>query len=251
MRLLEPRRHAADERCACARRACVHRQIVLRGYIQGTLSSWETAILNTNVTTRDDLAPGLCGRVPTAAELEQAKVYDCRMPAVDQKYDEENLYRGGWFKSTQLTYDPVGAAAFAVELLNFTEMQSPYPETPEQMADTGCTSVARETRWALTWVESNATTHPFWLHFVNSNSTATEKGQLQPTTFMRDIVSRRRRTADVFDVWMYNSLVIAVDSLVPYKTKLRESARSRQPDTPTPVCHVSLSLCACSDGPEY
>ena len=155
------------------------------------------------------------------------------MPEVDQKYAEEKLYRGGWFKSTQLTYDPVGATTFAVELLGFTAMQSPYPETPQQMADTGCTLLARETRWALGSFESNATSHAFWLHFVNSNSTATEKGQTQPTAFMRDIVSRR--TADVFDVWMYTSLIFAVDSIEPYKTKLRNSARSAQPDSHKPV----------------
>jgi hypothetical protein len=101
-------------------------------------------------------------------------------------------------------------------------MQSPYPETPEDMAATNCSTLTRETRWALThFPNADGGTDPFWLHFVHSESVNMPGSRVQATNFYKHVISQR--TATAFDVWMYNSLVFAVDSLVPFKAKLRES----------------------------
>jgi hypothetical protein len=96
------------------------------------MSTWETAIQDINATTRHALAPSLCGRLPTSAELAAGKVFDCRMHDVDKRYDEQSLYPdyGGWFKSTQLSYDIEGARKFAVEVRGATFAPLAQPAEP-------------------------------------------------------------------------------------------------------------------------
>lgn len=148
----------------------------------------------------------------------------CRILEENAKYnDDGTVSQHGWFKATFSTLNATAAANFVRDLLDGTRIAAPYPEDPDEFAREGCTHFAQWTWWNLTLADGSRQT--FMLHFVESGDTTGRDG-IDPNAFTRAALDRRNVSARLFDTFMYNSLVLQLESLDFIKGRLDEVRRA-------------------------
>lgn len=117
----------------------------MRGYIPGTLQTWEMPFSDISEKERDFIGSKGCGT--PGGDLSGSA---CRYGALDEHYAEMGLYGNGWYKSTTLTGDAELALQFASALLGGVEVHPPYPQNDAvegaAFARFGC---IHDARWLL------------------------------------------------------------------------------------------------------
>jgi len=120
----------------------------------------------------------------------------------------------GWWKSTLVAANPEAAALFAVAVLGASLVDSAYEYIGHVPPE--CTAAAWVRLPGLSPGPGN-----FELHFVRA-SELYQKFPGEINAYTQQVRSLRNLTAGTFDAFMYNSLMLHVDSLDPFVQRLQK-----------------------------
>ena len=128
----------------------------------------------------------------------------------------QRLYFGlGWFKATHTSYNPEAFAHVLVELLSAQSIPAPYQEP---YANETC---GIDVRWVyVNMTQPDGSPANYMFHIVRQHSTTVGGGEIDVHNFSAHVLESRNLRDDVFDTWLYNSLVFQVADLGPFKSKL-------------------------------